>query len=159
MRPMRRPVRTLVIALPLAWATGVLVYRATLAPAALAVFQRPFPPLTRQLHDDPILGRFHRFLDAVRPALPRRARVVLIGPGTRAWPGDREEHYKQFLFRMLPRRVQAPRRPRDLPRLLAWADHVVVYRTPLPASEIPGFARVLDLGEEGAVFRRREARP
>ena len=156
-RRMKRLLRALVVLLPLLWAAALLTHRLAQVPGSLAGFVGPYPPMEVQLANDPLMGEFHRFMAAVRGVVPPRARVVLLGPGRRAWAGLREDHYKQFLLRMLPRAVQAPRTPKDLAPLLAWADFVVVYRTPPAAGRIPGFRPVLDLGPEGRIFAREEA--
>ena len=154
---MKRLLCALVVLLPLLWAAALLTHRLAQVPGSLAGFSGPYPPLQEQLANDSLMGGFHRFMAAVRGAVPPRARVVLLGPGRQAWAGQREDHYKQFLLRMLPRAVRAPRTPEDLSRLLAWADFVVVYRTPVPAGSLPDFWPILDLGPEGRVFAREEA--
>jgi hypothetical protein len=154
---MKRILRVLVVLAPLVWAAVLLTYRLTQVPGALAGFSGPYPPMEVQLTGDRQMGEFHRFMADVRRVVPPRARVVLIGPGRRAWAGPREDHYRQFRLRMLPRPVRAPRTAKELAPLLAWADVVVVYRTPLPTGSIAGFRRVLDLGPEGEVFSREEA--
>lgn len=156
---MWRILRTLAAAVPLAWAAGLLLHRAALAPGAAAAFGEPLQSVRNHLLSDPILGDYHRFLEQVRAVVPPRARVILIGPPHPAWHGPREDHYKHFLLRMLPREVRAVHGRRDIHRRLAWTDYVVVYRTVLPDQRIAGFRCVLDAGAVGAVFRRERARP
>jgi hypothetical protein len=157
---MKRTVSVVVfVALPSLWAAGLLAYRAYQAPEVAASFAGPFPSLAEQLRDHPGRGRFYRFIEAIRPAIPTEARVILIGPHAATWAGDREEHYKHFLFRMVPRPVRAVRRLDEIGELLDWTDFVVVYRTHLPAAEIPGFDRVLEVKPDGRVFRRKVRRP
>jgi hypothetical protein len=149
----------LFVALPSLWAAGLLVHRAYTVPAVAAAFAGPFPSLPDQLNDNPKIGGFHRFINAIRPVIPPRARVILIGPAAAGWAGLREDHYKYFLFRMVPRPVRAVREVEEIPDRLAWTDFVVVYRMRLPAAEIQGFTCVLELEPDGRVYRREEPRP
>ncbi len=151
--------RRLPLALPLLWAAALLVHAAMQVPEGMQVFWRSHPTLEAQRHQDPMLGSFHRFLDSVAPAIPDRARTILIGPSIPGWAGPRENHYKCFLFRMVPRPVRPVRSPEDLPDLLAWADYVVLFRTPIPTDGIRNHTLLLDLGTEGRVFRREGIRP
>lgn len=146
------------VGLPSLWAAGLLVHRAVQAPKAASVFAGPFPSLAEQLHDVPVMGRFQRFIEAIRPAIPPRARVILIGPSAAPWPGVREDHYKYFLLRMVPRPLLAVRTLDVIPDRVAWTDYVVVYRMQLPKPKIKGFTCVLDLEPDGRVYRRVEPR-
>jgi len=157
---MKRTISVVVfVALPSLWAAGLLVHRARQVPKVATSFAGPFPTLTEQLRDHPGLGRFYRFIEAIRPAIPPGARVILIGPHAASWAGIREDRYKHFLFRMVPRPVRAVRRLDEIRELLDWTDFVVAYRTHLPAAEIPGFAPVLEVEPDGRVFRRKVERP
>jgi hypothetical protein len=156
---MTRIIRAVVIALPLVWSVALLLHRVTQIPASLSGFKDTVTPLAERLEADPMMGDFHRFVRQVRPCIPPRARVILLGPARPEWSGDRKEFYKQFLFRMLPRPVRAVRTQAEVPERLAWTDYVVVYRTPLPAPEIMGFSCILDLGDRGQVHVRKERTP
>lgn len=151
--------RRLPVVLPLLWAATLLVHAAMQVPEGMQAFWRSHPTLEEQRYRDPTLGSLHRFLDIVTPAIPDRARTILIGPPIPGWAGPREDHYKCFLFRMLPRPVRPVRSPADLPDLLTWADYVVVYRTPLSTDSLRNYTLHLDLGNEGRVLRRKGARP
>ena len=159
MSRMTRLLCLLPVVIPLLWAAAILVPAGILVPECIPVFVRTHPTLETQRFETPVLGPFHRFLEAVKPAIPPRARTILIGPPSPEWAGLREDHYKCFLFHMLPRPVRAVKNIKDLPDLLDWADYVVVFRLPVLSKKPHNFTLHLDLGTEGKVFRRNRPGP